>query len=335
MKAYLAKNFMGVFAYDENGRLIEKMLFPPSSEEIAERMTVRSPEEGQLISKLKDYQVDRSPGNKGEKMLSEQSRNLALKFKWVKSSAEYNKLLSSVNVMITKKKMSKTKYDRILMQAIGMLDEDDRVINVLTERLREWYGLYFPEAERLVSNHEKFAELVLEGTRDGLEDKTLSKLANGTAGMDFSDDDIKQMQNTARSIKALMFSRREIERYVEGLSIKVAPNMTALAGPLLMSRLLVLAGGLGRMARMPSSSIQLLGAEKALFRHLKGQGKAPKYGILFSHPLVQKAPKDKKGKVARLLSAKLSLAAKTDFFSKEDHGKELKEKLEKQVKASV
>jgi nucleolar protein 56 len=81
--------------------------------------------------------------------------------------------------------------------------------------------------------------------------------------------------------------------------------------------------------------VQLLGAEKALFRHLKGGGKAPKYGILFSHPYVQQAPPEKKGKVARLVAAKLSLAAKTDFFSKQDHGKELADKLEKQVKGVV
>ena len=100
-------------------------------------------------------------------------------------------------------------------------------------------------------------------------------------------------------------------------------------------RLIALAGGLEKLAKMPSSTVQLLGAEKALFRHLKGEGKSPKFGIIFSHTLIQNAPKEMKGKVARLIAAKLSLAARIDNFSKEDRGEELREELDEQVKKAL
>jgi nucleolar protein 56 len=331
-KAYIAKNHMGVFAFDENSKLIDKMLFPHRPEDIADRLVSKAPEEERLARKLRDYEIDRSVGNKGEQALKQQSRELALKFKWAKNSAEYNQILSKVNILLTKEKLKVKKNDRILMQAIGVLDEIDKVINVFIERLREWYGLYYPEGERHTSNHEEFARIVLIGNREDIEDKHLAAMAKKTAGMEFSLEDITQMQAFAKNILDLFNSRKGMEKYINASAKEVVPNTTVIAGPLLAARLLAHAGGLEKMSRMPSSSIQLLGAEKALFRHLKGGGKAPKYGILFSHPYVQQAPPEKKGKVARLVAAKLSLAAKTDFFSKADHGKELADKLEKQVK---
>jgi len=332
-KAYIAKNFMGVFAFNDNGKLIDKILFPVKPEDIAERLRTKAAEEGRLIERLGEYEIDRSKGNKGEQALRQQSRQLTLKFKWASGSAEYNQTISKVNVLLTKDKLRLKKGDRILMQVIGVLDEMDRVINVFVERLREWYGLYYPEGERHTSNHEEFARLVLVGKRDDIEDKHLAAMTKKTAGMDFSLEDIAQMQVFAKNILDLFNTKKNIEKYINSSAKRVAPNITAIAGPLLAARLLSLSGGLEKISRMPSSTIQLLGAEKGLFRHLKGGGRPPKYGILFSHPYVQKAPNERKGKVARLVAAKLSLAAKTDFFSKEDHGKELAEKLEKQVNA--
>ena len=334
-KAFLARNHMGVFAFDEKGRLIDKVLFPAKPEDIAKRLCSKTLEEERLVKKLGGYEIDKNKHNECEKNLNQQARQLALKLGWVKNDAEYNRILSTVNVLLTKEKMRVTKSDRILMQAIGVLDETDRVLNVFVERLREWYGLYFPEAGRCIPNHEAFAETVMFGKRENMEDKKLSKLAKKTAGMEFSDDDIEQMQGFARGIKDLFGMRKELEKYVNEKAKSTAPNLAAVAGPLLASRLLVLAGGLEKMARMPSSSIQLLGAEKSLFRHLKGKGKPPKYGILFSHPHVQQAPKERKGKVARLVAAKLSIAAKTDFFSKKDRGKELRDKLDEQVNSVI
>lgn len=332
MKAYVAKNFMGVFAFGEDGSLIDSMLFPAKPEEIARRMASRAPEEEMLLKRLSGYEVDRSVGNRGEAFLKEQARNLALKMNWAAGSADYNRMLSEVNIFLTKEKMKVTKGDRILMQAIGVLDEIDGTANVFSERLREWYGLYFPEAERHVSDNQKFAEVVAIGRREDMDDKALASFTKDTAGMEFSAEDIAQMQAFAKNILDLFHTRKEMEKYIGMMAKAVVPNTTSVAGPLLASRMLALAGGLERMAKMPSSTIQLLGAEKALFRHLRGGGKAPKYGILFSHPYVQQAQKEKKGKVARLVAAKISIAARTDFFSKKDHGNDFAGKLERQVR---
>jgi nucleolar protein 56 len=123
-----------------------------------------------------------------------------------------------------------------------------------------------------------------------------------------------------------------MDAYIETAAKRFAPNTSAIAGPALALRMLVLAGGLDKLAKMPSSTVQLLGAEKSLFRHLKGQGRSPKHGILFSHELVQKAPHDMRGKVARLIAAKLALAARVDYFSKEDRSAKMRAELEEEVK---
>ncbi len=170
MKAYIAKNFMGVFAFDENGNLIERILFTPRPEEIAEKLNSRTHEEEKIIRNLKEYEIDRSMGNKGEEILRQKARDFALKFNFVKSNMEYNQLLSSINVLLTKEKLKVKKTDRILMQAIGVADEIDRVLNVFVERMREWYALYFPEAERAVDNHEKFVEMVSKGSKEKIDE---------------------------------------------------------------------------------------------------------------------------------------------------------------------
>jgi nucleolar protein 56 len=253
MKAYVAKNFMGVFAFDENGRLIDKVLFPAKPEDIADKLAAKSPEEERLANKLKGYEIDRSVGNIGEQTLKQKSRELALKFKWAKGSAEYNQLLSKVNILLIKEKLRTKKADRMLMQVIGVLDETDRVLNVFVERLREWYGLYYPEGERHTSNHEEFARVVLIGRREDIDDKHLAAMAKKTAGMEFSLEDITQMQTFAKNILDLFNTRKGMEKYINSSARKVAPNMTAIAGPLLAARLLSLAGGLEKMSRMPSS----------------------------------------------------------------------------------
>lgn len=332
MKAYIAKNMLGVFAFDSEGELIDRVLFPAEPEGIAERLSGRSREEGMLLEKLAGYEVDAGPGNKAEGILRKESRQLALKFKWVKSGAEYNRILSRVNVLLTKEKLRVPKRDRIIMQVIGVLDELDRVLNVFIERLREWYGLYFPEAERAVQNHERFAGIVSQGRREDIKDKKISGLAGKSAGMEFSDNDIKEMQGFSESILGMFRIKKSVTRYLESAAGKEIPNLSAIAGPVLSARLLSLAGGLEKIAKMSSSTIQILGAEKALFRHMRGGGKPPKFGILYAHPYVQKAPREKKGKVARLVAAKLSLAAKTDYFSKKDRSRELEKGLEKRVR---
>jgi nucleolar protein 56 len=161
------------------------------------------------------------------------------------------------------------------------------------------------------------------GERDRIKDKQLEKYANVSAGMPFSEGDMKSVQEYAKAILSLYGTREYVAEYVRTEGKNVIPNLSAVAGPLIAFRLVALAGGLEKLAKMSSSTVQLLGAEKALFRHLRGQGRAPKFGVIFAHQAVQNAPRDDKGRVARTLASKLSLAARADFYT----GKNISDKL--------
>lgn len=349
MRAFLATNVMGSFAFDSQGNLLEKRLFPKQPEEIAERLqaTELIPEEQDILKSLikkgmKEVITDKKASfkgislvfeeeNLGKRTLQEEFRGLAISLKWVTSQAELNELLSKVNVLKTKTQLRTERRDKIVMHAVGMLSGMEKEANSLTERLREWYGLHFPELSREVQSNEKYASLIAKhGTRS--EVKGYQSLAAESAGMDFSPQDIREVQRVARSLVDMHVEKATLEQYLQDLCKEVIPNTAAVAGEILGAKLIAAAGGLEKLSRLPSSTVQILGAEKALFRHLKNkESKAPKYGLLFAHALVQNAAPEQKGKAARLIAAKISLAAKTDFFSKENKGDELVKELEEKV----
>jgi len=350
MRAFLATNVMGSFGFDQDGKLVAKKLFPKKPELIAEKLDSREllPEENEVLNKLaslgyKEVFTDRKiefsginvvfeEDNLGKNTLQEGFRGLAVSLKWVTSQAELNEILTKVNVLRTREKLREERRDRIIMHSIGALDELDKVINNFSERLREWYGLHFLELSREIQSHEKFAEAVAKyGRRERV--KGHENLAKQSAGMEFSEADIKEVQDFSKTILELFQRKKSLAAYIEKLCQEVMPNTSAVAGEALAARMVSQAGGLEKISRLPSSTVQLLGAEKSLFRHLKDKkSPAPKFGLLFAHPLVQNAPKEKRGKVARLIASKISLAAKTDFFTKEDKGKTLRDELEEQVK---
>ena len=357
MRAYLATNLMGVFAFDGKKKLLGHRLFPKKPEAISEKL--EQVKKGEIIEEERDLIRDLirlgykeivwdkktqekgpmyvyKPDNLGKKTLTEEFRRLAIELRWVTSQAELNELLSKINIAVTKEKLKETKKDKILMHAVGVLDEMDKTLNVFSERLREWYGLYFPEAPGAIPDNEQFAHAVSAfKSKEEIKNHKLARYAKNSAGMEFSEKDVKEVRAFSDSILALQKTKGKLAAYLESAAAEIIPNIAAVTSPLLGLRLLALAGGLEKIAKMPSSTIQLLGAEKALFRHLKGKGKAPKYGIIFSHALVQKAPKHLKGKVARLVAAKISLASRTDYFSEEQRGKKLREKLEEEVATAL
>lgn len=353
----MATNIMGVFAFDKDGKILDKRLFPKEAELIAERISKSRKgeilhEEEEILKNLiscgfkeiawdkkdmryKDISCIHVVDNIAAKKLNDEFRSLALHLKWAMSQAEINDLLSKVNILLAKGEIKKVRKDEIVMHAIGILDEITKEVNVISERLKEWYGLHFPEMGEIIKTNEKYADIVYKhGRRDNIRDGELAKYVESSAGMDFSDDDIKEVQGIARSISELYVVKTSLEKYIESSCNKIIPNISAVAGPLLAARLLSIAGGLEKIAKMPSSTIQLLGSEKALFRHMKDKErfKAPKFGILFGHEHIQNAPNEVKGKIARLIAAKISLAAKMDFFSKENKGDELRKGLDINVK---
>ncbi len=350
MKAYVATGMIGSFAFDEGGKLIHYVLFPRDPVEIADRVSkARSgeivPEEETLIRDLIksgytqmawDKKVDfpgiscmYEPDNPAKAGLQLKFRELALQLGFAQSNAELNKLLSDVNVILTKNELRKVRKDVILMRAVGAIDELDKSMNTLSELMREWYGLYFPEAERLIHDHEQLAKTISkEGRREDVSDKKIHKYAGITAGMPFSDEDLKAIMDYAKSIQGLYKLRDGLTSYIKDATKETIPNLSAIAGPLIACRLLSIAGGLERLAKLPASTMQLLGAEKALFRHLKSRDRPPKFGVLFAHPLIQNAQPQDKGRMARILASKLVMAARADFYT----GKDISEKLLADVK---
>lgn len=351
MQAYIITTFIGSFGVNEDNKIVAFRPFPNNPKAIAEKLKHSEieviDEEKQLMQDLwkKDYKkfifsfrkpeakyVE--PKNKAEEYVKENLRKIAIEKKFVKDQVEFNQLLTKINLELTKVKIKKAvERDSLIVQTNGAIEELDKSINIFVERLREWYGLHFPEMDRMIDNHEKFAKIVEKfGPRNNIDDPELKKFAAESMGVDFSDNDIKTMQTYASEIIRMQKLREDLAKYLENILKEIAPNFTDIAGSMIAAKLIAKAGGVGKLAKAPSSTIQLLGAEKSLFRYLHGKGKSPRFGIIFNHPFVQRAPEQLKGRVARVLAAKLSIAIKIDYYSKEYRGEKLKNELQEKVK---
>jgi nucleolar protein 56 len=216
--------------------------------------------------------------------------------------------------------------DHLIIQAVSNMEELDRTINLLTKRVREWYSLYYPELAHNVENHDHFIELVLSKSK-----VQLAKEYGDVMGADLTKNDVAQILALADQVKGLMQLRNHHLNYLEKIMKQYCPNLVELAGVTIAAKLVQLGRSLKRLALLPASTIQLLGAEKALFRHLKTGARSPKHGIIVNHQIVQNAKRTEKGKAARMLADKLSLCARLDFFKGEFKAKEYREELERKV----
>jgi nucleolar protein 56 len=216
-----------------------------------------------------------------------------------------------------------------LGQAVRAHDDLVSTNNLLSERLREWYGLHFPELENVLGGDAYVKAIADYGARSDV----LSSLNLGmdSIGSEIASEDLSSIRTLASTLRISMDSRAKLEKYIELRMKDVAPNISSLAGPVLGARLIMQAGSLHRLASMPSGTVQLLGAEKAMFRHLKEGSRPPKHGILFQHPMVHIAPPWQRGAIARALASKLSLAARADAYSHNDISGLLKDQLDKRI----
>ncbi len=354
MKAYLGYSVVGILAFDEAGKLIDKQLFSKDAKQISIKLNKAKSEflEEELIlirriakrganeifgayAKSGEFQIQRDHDSIGENTTKSVFREIALKENWAGSQAELNKILSSVGMESSKAELRNVDKDKIGMRVVGMIDELNKNINTLSEHLREWYGLYFPEINGLLKDNEKFAIFVADKTIRGNFERDGRKLDIETAGMEFDDSDLEGVKQAGLILKQMHAERKNLENYLEILGKKIMPNMSAVAGALLAFRLISQAGGLDKLVKLPSSTIQLLGAEKALFRFLKKQGKAPKHGIIFYHPAVISAPIPIRGKIARIVAAKITMAARIDFYSGNDKSTAMAEELNTLVKNAL
>jgi len=235
--------------------------------------------------------------------------------------------------------------DILVKHAVDTIGEIDKSVNVLTMRLREIYSLHHPSLSRLVEDNKQFVQtvrncggrsrinkgdLVTSGLSDSLVTSIMENL-DEDIGAEFQDADIAILRKLAERIVNLYEMRHELEEYLSGLMDILAPNITALVGPLVGARLISIAGSLMELARKPSSAVQIFGAEKALFRSLKTGASPPKHGVIFQVSEIHAAPYWQRGKIARALAGKISIAARIDAYSERDIGEDLRARFNKRV----
>lgn len=230
-----------------------------------------------------------------------------------------------------KLKFSADKVDTMVIQAVGLLDELDKEINTYAMRVKEWYGWHFPELQALVSDNAKYAQLVLKcGMRPQfaktdlssiLEDETIEtsvkEAAEISMGTEIADLDILNIKSLAEQVMSLTEYRAQLFEYLKNRMNAIAPNLTILVGELVGARLISHAGSLMNLAKQPASTVQILGAEKALFRALKTKHDTPKYGLIYHASLIGQAAPKNKGKISRVLAAKAALAIRVDALTDE------------------
>jgi nucleolar protein 56 len=292
-------------------------------------------------------EVEVSKVSEAGELLRANMEGFAIETGFVKDYEEFRVWAHNVTMEVAKLRVKRAveKRDLIIAQAIQTLDDLDKTINLFMSRVREWYGIHFPELDRLLEKHETYARLVVNlGVREnftaeklekeGLPEskaEQIAKSAQTSMGADLAEVDLAQIQALGRTVLNLYELRQRLEDYIDSAMEEVAPNIKALTGALLGARLIALAGGLTNLAKMPASTLQVLGAEKALFRSLKTGTKPPKHGIIFQHAFLHEAKKWQRGKIARALAGKLAIAARTDAFGGRYIGEELKDDLEKRV----
>uniref|UniRef100_A0A0G4IEY9 Nop domain-containing protein n=1 Tax=Chromera velia CCMP2878 TaxID=1169474 RepID=A0A0G4IEY9_9ALVE len=227
-----------------------------------------------------------------------------------------------------KLKFSPDKVDTMVVQAVGLLDDLDRELNNFAMRLKEWYGWHFPELAKIVTDNLTYAKAVMQiGFRSHCKEVDLSVLltdeiekevkdaAEISMGTDITETDLGHIRELAERVAELVEYRGTLAEYLKNRMQALAPNLTHMVGELVGARLVAHAGSLVGLAKHPASTVQILGAEKALFRALKTKKATPKYGLIYHASLVgQSAPK-LKGKISRVLASKLALCTRVDALA--------------------
>ena len=306
---YLFLNILGIFVFGEKFTLVDKLLFNNLEDH---------ENKNNFIEKLRNKYKNLEEPNEDTLM------KILLYFKNPQFFSDfYNK-----NLQLTKYDVKNSvKNDTLLMQAINSIDEADKVINILAKRLREWYELYNPEFSRAIENHEKFVEKILEKEKSELL-KEINLNPNDSIGADLEQEDLEPLKSLTHQIHDLYQLRILQENYISTLMDEFCPNLKAVCGTIVGAKVIEHAGSLKRLSELPASTIQILGAEKALFRHLKTGAKPPKHGVIVNHPLIAKSPDSMHGKIARALADKISIASKVDYFKGKFIGDKLKKELE-------
>jgi len=343
MKCYVVGCFAGFLALDDDFNLLDYELFPP--EELMEKWDETqekdvNPDEKLLLDKVgklcdeiiietrkSSYTYSNLKYNskftfqipsKGGDYLRSHLGEVLLETGFLDSVEELEDVVRNLAIQITERKLKESSEsdDLLLIQAIHAMDELEEAEVKLMERIREWYPIHFPELEE-VRDHAHYVELVAEyGDRESIINAGVLDLDGSVSlGADLSPADLEVIQGFARTIKSIQDSKKSTADYVDGKMEEMAPNLRDLVGASLGAKIIAHTGGIKRLALLPSSTVQILGAEKALFRHLKTGERPPKHGLIYQHPDVRGSRWWIRGKVARALAGKISLAVRKDYFS--------------------
>ncbi|KAK4133153.1 Nop domain-containing protein [Trichocladium antarcticum] len=225
-------------------------------------------------------------------------------------------------------KFSPDKVDVMIVHAVSLLDDLDKELNTYAMRVKEWYGWHFPELAKILPDNLSYARVIVTlGMRGNAVDADLSEIlpheietavkaaADISMGTEITDEDLENIRLLAEQVISYSEYRKQLAEYLENRMRAISPNMTELVGALVGARLIAHAGSLISLAKNPGSTIQILGAEKALFRALKTKHATPKYGLIYHASLVGQASGPNKGKMARQLASKIALGVRTDALA--------------------
>lgn len=331
MECYITYCVKGFYAFNSENELITEKLFPETEilnrlvdindkkivDEEMEIIEEVSKDYSEIIiesnKRLSDYPMDgiriENPNQGGEHLRSNYDE-------FGLNDEDITDIYQRLAIYKIKKESASE--DKHLIQAINSIDEIDESISKLIERIREWYALYFPEMS-VIRNNETYIRLISQNkTKENIIAAKPDAFPSNVLDLeeDINPLDLEIMNNYANSIYELQKTRKEIESYIDSKMEAIAPNLRLLVGSSLGAKLISHAGGLRRLATYPSSTVQIMGAEKALFRHLKSGDRPPKYGLIYQHPQVRGAKWWNRGKIARMLAGKISLAVRRDVFTK-------------------
>lgn len=316
--AHLVRSPIGAFAFSDNAELIYYTLYSKTAKTAIGQFHSISED---LTTALNGYEIVEDV--LAQRFLRKKFRELALTLGFASNDAELNKFLCDFSLLSSQQSLKGAiSRDKLIIQSSNALDDLNKIYNLLQERLYEWFSLHYPEYKQ----HD-IAKLVAHcGRRENFPNFKFS------LGVELTDADEAILREYAKFIEHASMQKLEMEKYIKRAMKEIAPNLSAIIDPLLGANIIALAGSLEKLAKMPASTIQLLGAERALFRHLHNKGKSPKYGILYNSSIIQNAKAENRGKIARIVSAKIMLAARIDFYSKrhdENIVRKLREEIEK------
>jgi len=333
---FIYSNSAGTFVFNQSFYIIDKALFSDkeiisNSGSLSEGKFIEA--EKNLIKKHKKGQFS-FIGFKTEEFRSVKAeQDLEKLAKITKALKEKGALrdLKHANEIITRKRIRESvNEDVFVIQSVNSIKELEKITNMMAKRLREWHSYYLPEFSESIHDHEKFAELTAKKTKDQLL-KDIKAKKEHSMGADIKNKDLEPIKELAKELNSMYALKEKHKRYLEKLMNDYCPNTSAVAGPIIGAKLLEQAGSLKKLSEFPSSTVQVLGAEEAFFRHMTTGAKPPKYGYIHEHPFIARADKKSKGKIARALADKISIAAKVDYF----RGKFVGDKLRKQVEAKL